>query len=292
MILHMLVQTMRFLKLMPILAASAIFLMAASCSSGKTDYESAILEWTGREIVFPDSMRLAGGGVFVKEPSDFTIVAYYDSEGCTGCRMRLPKWLDFIKILEDYAEGDVKVYMLVSPEVKRDLIQTVNSLGLGEIVVVDSSGQFPSLNNMPEDPLLQTFLLDSDNRVVLVGNPFDSLVLERLYLKAIGIDEDIISDRRETVASYDFGKIGPGESVSHTFRLTNDSDSTLRIKEVESSCPCTEWHLSTRLIQPGKEYELTVLFGDTVKGPFERVVTLKYENNVPEKRFVVSGEIK
>ncbi len=283
---------MRIPRTILIMAMSLVLGVATSCSSGKTDYESAILEWTGREIVFPDSMRLAGGGVFVKEPSDFTIVAYYDSEGCTGCRMRLPKWLDYIKILEDYAESDIKVYMIVAPEIKRDLIGTVNRLGLGETVVVDSSGQFPSLNSMTEDPLLQTFLLDSDNRVVLVGNPFDSPVLERLYLKAIGIDEDIISDRRETVASYDFGKIRPGESVSHTFRLTNDSDRTLRIKEVGSSCPCTEGHVSTWLIQPGKEYELTVLFGDTVKGPFERMIILKYENNLPEKRFVVSGEIK
>lgn len=59
--LHIPVMTMRFIRLIQIFAAAALIMMAASCSSGKTDYESAILEWTGREIVFPDSMRLAGG---------------------------------------------------------------------------------------------------------------------------------------------------------------------------------------------------------------------------------------
>ena len=41
--------------------------------------ESAVLEWNkGRKITIPDSLPLVGGGWYVLEPADFTIVAYYD----------------------------------------------------------------------------------------------------------------------------------------------------------------------------------------------------------------------
>ena len=64
--------------------AIAVATAFGSCSTGRTDYESAVLEWTRTEIAIPDSLPLVGGGWYVNEPADFTIVAYYDSDGCTG----------------------------------------------------------------------------------------------------------------------------------------------------------------------------------------------------------------
>ena len=40
----------------------------------------------------------------------------------------------------------------------------------------DSSDAINSLNGFPEDPLMHTFLLNSDNRVITFGNPVKSKV--------------------------------------------------------------------------------------------------------------------
>ncbi|MDE6144237.1 MAG: hypothetical protein K2F94_09205 [Muribaculaceae bacterium] len=37
----------------------------------------SVIEWTGKEILFPDSMRLVDGGMIAKPDADFTIVSYY-----------------------------------------------------------------------------------------------------------------------------------------------------------------------------------------------------------------------
>lgn len=294
MILHMVVQTMRFLKLMPILPASAMILMAASCSSGKTDYESAILEWTGREIVFPDSMRLAGGGVFVKEPSDFTIVAYYDSEGCTGCRMKLPFWNQLIWKLDSLKNRDrVEVLLIVATERVDELTTLIKENSFPGKVVVDSDSLFMRANGLPENPYLQSFLLDSDNRVTLIGNPIDMHSLEKVYLKNI-MQSDFEESEEDDIDSgyeHDFGKIAGGRSVSHTFNMLNETADTLKVGDIASSCECTVGRVSMAVIPPGKAYSVDVTFRDTIPGEFHRTVTLYFDNRHREIRFGISGEI-
>jgi len=67
-----------------------LFALMTSCGDSKRKaYEEAIVEWTGKEILFPDSMRLVGGGMIAKPEADFTIVSYYDSVGCAECKLRL-----------------------------------------------------------------------------------------------------------------------------------------------------------------------------------------------------------
>lgn len=291
MILHMLVQTMRFLKLMPIFAASAMIMMAASCSSGKTDYESAILEWTGREIVFPDSMRLAGGGVFVKEPSDFTIVSYYGPKACSSCVLRLDKWQDLIEDINDYSPYNVEVVLISSPLKMKDVTETTRNTRFEHPLLLDEGERFTTANSMPEQPHLRTFLLDSKGKIVLLGNPLDLPALRKLYLKALSIDENEIDDETYLDGSYYFGRINPGEKVSHTFKMKNSSKDTLKVTGIETSCECTTGVIRPAIIPPHAEYEVEILFRDTVEGVFRRSATIYFDKQIPEMRFDISGEI-
>lgn len=290
--LHIPVMTMRFIRPIQIFAAAALILVAASCSSGKTDYESAILEWTGREIVFPDSMRLAGGEVFVKEPSDFTIVAYYDSVGCTGCRMKLPYWNEFMNSIDSVNEGyDIQLILIINADNDAKISELINKSGYKHTLLIDEKDIFNKVNGLAVDYNLRTFLLDSDDRILAIGNPVDNAPLGKVYSDIIGnkmLEDDRHSPKRHT---HDFGPVERDQTVTHEFLLTNGEDDTLRIRRVATSCECTDARVSADVIPPHSSYKVSVSFRDTVAGEFFRTVRVYFKNKTPEVQFELSGEV-
>jgi rhodanese-related sulfurtransferase len=57
---------------------------------------------------------------------------------------------------------------------------------------------------------------------------------------------------------YDFGSIGQGYMVKHTFTLQNTGDRTLNIVYVRASCGCTTTALGTQQLAPGESVPLEV----------------------------------
>jgi len=58
---------------------------------------------------------------------------------------------------------------------------------------------------------------------------------------------------------YDFGSVGLGYMVKHTFTLRNTGDETLEIVYVRASCGCTTTALLTTSLAPGESVPLEVL---------------------------------
>jgi len=83
--------------------------------------------------------------------------------------------------------------------------------------------------------------------------------------------------------SYDFGTIPATEKVSHTFPIRNEGKGTLTISRVYTTCGCTTAELSSRVIPPGKQALLKVIYDPAfhdVQGEVRRDVIL--EVNDPE----------
>jgi len=90
------------------------------------------------------------------------------------------------------------------------------------------------------------------------------------------------------VTYYDFGTIPSGpDDVSQTFPIQNTGDQPLEINRIVTSCGCTTADLTSSVIQPGKQADLTVVFDpdfhDTA-GPVKRIVWL--ETNDPDQPLV------
>ena len=268
-------------------------LAVTSCGDSKrTVYEKAIIEWTGKEIIFPDSMRLVGGGMIAKPETDFTIVSYYDSVGCTGCRMKLNFWLRLMETLDSYSPHDISLILISAPQKEKSLRDIANDSRFKHSIVFDKNEEFAKINRLPNKPILRTFLLDSQKHVILMGNPIEIPELAKSYLKAMDVDSDIIDRYVKMEHSYDFGYISPGDSVCHVFTLFNNSTDTLRVKNVESSCGCTEGRVYPTTIPPMASYRSEIWFCDTTAGNFRQYVSISFEGNIPENLIEVSGEIK
>ena len=81
----------------------AIGLSLCSCSrrnTTKKKIEEMIKLWQGKEIIFPEELIFTKYGKdtvkYNISVSDYKIIMYVDSVGCTECKLQLYKWKDFI----------------------------------------------------------------------------------------------------------------------------------------------------------------------------------------------------
>jgi hypothetical protein len=56
----------------------------------------------------------------------------------------------------------------------------------------------------------------------------------------------------------DLGKVPDGEPLHHVFNFTNKGDSTLEIREIQTSCGCMSTLLTAKTIAPGQSGQLDV----------------------------------
>ena len=74
---------------------------------------------------------------------------------------------------------------------------------------------------------------------------------------------------------HNFGKMKQGEVSSYTFKFINKGNSTLRIRDITTSCGCTAALVKDKEIAPGKEGEVRVDFDSSGKmGKLVRKVTI------------------
>lgn len=142
--------------------------------------------YKGRKIEFPKSLSLVGGDILVNMPPDYTIVSWYDSKDCMGCRMMLSRWDEMMDLI-DYNNIEKKVKLVIVADVKdkHELYVLYRRSGFEHVLLQDINGEFCKLNQLAKSDSLHTFLLDSDNKVLLVGNPILDETAQNAYISRI-----------------------------------------------------------------------------------------------------------
>ena len=88
-----------------ILFTLILFPIFFSCQSEQKEKEKHITllvnEWQGKEIKFPKNpiftRYLTDTTDFQIPQSEYKVLVYIDSTGCTSCKLQLHKWKEFIK---------------------------------------------------------------------------------------------------------------------------------------------------------------------------------------------------
>ena len=275
------------------LLVSFLIIILANCNNPKKQYEQAIREWSGKRILFPDSMRSIFGDIVPPPESDYTIVAYFDSVGCTGCRMKLQFWNEFMSKVDSLiGKENITLFLITESADLIKIKHLIRQNHFNDAVINDSHGSFKKLNHISNDQNLQTFLLNRNNDIVIIGNPTESKGFEKLYLKEFNNNFHNSYDlAEEVVEEYDFGEIQRDKEVKHVFSRINHTNDTLSIRNIVTSCECTTANVSSYDIKPNENYYITVTFKDTVIGDFTRSVILKYQDKHPDEIFEISGKI-
>ena len=271
------------------LLLSAFLAVCVSCRESRhNQMERLVQEWNGKEIRFPSHpvfTRFVTDTVPYRIPkTDYKVVVFVDSVGCISCKLQLPKWKEFMHEVDSLCEGKVSfVFFFQSADVK-ELRYILRRDGFSLPVCIDADDSFNSLNHFPGEMMFQTFLVDSENRVKVIGNPIHNLSVKDLYLKELtGMKSNPlpVTTVHSDSVEYHYGTVGENQTESKKVILHNTGKEVFRIKGVTTSCDCMTVEYGWDEIQPGESAVLTVKYKAEEPGDFWRTITIY--GNIPDQ---------
>ena len=262
-----------------ILVALSLF----SCKeTTKENISHLVKEWNNKEIVYPNTMRFTILDVDTNfsSSSEYRVVTYVDSAGCTNCKLRLEQWKKFINQLDTI--GNVPVLFFLHPKNRKELNYILKRDHFTYPICIDENDSLNKLNHFPSDMMFQTFLLDKDNKVVAIGNPVHNPKVKELYLKIIQgekVEQDKGTEVINTKVTIDKTSISLGrfnwqKEQKVTFTLKNTGNKPLVVQDVNTSCGCTSVSYSKEPVQPSGELKLEVTYKAEHPEHFNKTLTV------------------
>ena len=176
-----------------------IFLVACifsfnGCKKQQKKVESIVKEWVGKEIKFPDNFQCNLSGKDTSYmmcasliESEFKILLYVDSTGCTDCKLQLMEWSDLINEI-NYIQGNKLSFLFFfHPKDITELQLILQRNNFRHPVFIDTKDKINHMNKFEKKSDYQCFLLDKNNKVLMIGNPIQNTKILELYKKQIGL---------------------------------------------------------------------------------------------------------
>lgn len=270
-----------------------LLFFAMSCQKNeRAKIEFLVKEWNNKEIRFPDNpvfTRFVTDTVPYRIPkSDYKVVVFVDSVGCISCKLQLPKWKEFMHEVDSLSDGNVPFVFFFQTKDVSELRYILKRDNFSHPVCMDTEDSFYRLNRFPGEMMFQTFLVDSANRVKVIGNPIHNLSVKDLYLKEItGIEavSQPVTTIQADSAEYHYGVVGKNMTASRKIILRNTGKEVFRIKGTTTSCDCMTAEYDWDEIPPGRKVGMTVEYKAEEPGDFWRTITIY--GNIPEKSFTL-----
>lgn len=171
----------------------SIHTFVSSCSRTTPSKEETAKEvvktWLGKTIQLPPDVTPSIHGITpvnnFSVPKPFKILVYVDSAGCTSCSLRIDLWKNYIEEANSKMAGKVDFMFYFNPK-KFDVVpDMLKHEDFTYPVYLDNRDRLNKINNLPTVMMYQSFLLDSENKVLLVGNPTLRTSIWDLYKKQI-----------------------------------------------------------------------------------------------------------
>jgi hypothetical protein len=263
---------------------AAIF-VSCKKDNRKDEITQIIQTWQGKEILFPNDITFTMHGIdtvaYEISTSPHKIVMYIDSVGCMSCRFHFDRWNEFISEIDSLTNATVPVLFFFHAKNPREISQHLQRDNINIPVVFDLQDKLNTLNQFPTHQQFQTFLLDEENKVVLIGNPVNNLTIREMYLSEITNGRYQSSSRPSQTtqieiieAEFDLGMIPRGEAKIITVPIKNTGDSPLIIFDTRVSCGCTRVAYNRQPTLPNTTLELNITYNADDGGRFNRMISI------------------
>ena len=151
-------------------------------------------------------------------------------------------------------------------------------------VFMDFSNVINKLNQFPKASQYHCFLLDKDNKVLMIGNPALNPKIWELYKEQIGggkqTEQSVLTTVTVDKMGHEYGTVKKGSSNPAVFTITNTGDQPLVIYHVSASCGCTNVEWEKRPVEPGQTAIISVEMTPDETGYFSK--TLDIHCNIKE----------
>ena len=184
------IKTLYLARIVIVITFSTIYF--SSCKNvHRESAEKIVKEWIGKEIRFPQelyctSMERDTACVDLYS-ENYKILLYVDSRGCTSCRLKLTEWKKIINESDTVFSKPLEFIFFLQPKQKdeSELQNIFISNGFRHPVFIDKENEIDKINKFPSKFEYQCFLLDKDNKVVIVGDPSLNRGVWDLFKRAI-----------------------------------------------------------------------------------------------------------
>ena len=157
-------------------------LILFSCNSEENNIQKKISIWINKEIVFPHTLEYPQQDSLWKKRKNkkYTILTVIDSSGCSDCKLNLYEWRKIIKQTDSICNNVSFLFIVCTKDIpKIEWIKKKNNFKY--FIFYDPKDKMQKINNFLKDPTYKTFLLDQNNRVLIIGNPIGNEKLWNLY---------------------------------------------------------------------------------------------------------------
>lgn len=169
-----------------------------SCNERRTKINEEVKQMLNEKI----DIRIKDMKVFNKSGSapiinkdstsipNYRYILYFDSTECTACAMNRLAGIKTIKKRLRRINANVTFLLIFDDPGNTDKFQSeYYSSGLDEPVYLDVKHLLKKKkSNVPQEKYLQSFMLDKNNNVVLVGNPLTNDNIEKLLYQYLSKD--------------------------------------------------------------------------------------------------------
>lgn len=249
-----------------------LFFLSACQESDKARISSLIKEWEGKEIIFPESICYT---IYEKDTlgysvpdSEFRVVSYIDSVGCTSCKLQLFRWKEFMAEVDSLLPGIAAFQFVFHPKKmeRKELVFMLKRDRFNYPVWIDDTDSFNKQNRLPEHDIFHTFLLNRQNQIVAIGNPVLNIKIRELYLKILsgdmtdGKEASILTEVQIEKKIIDLGEFKWEKEQQVVFELENVGPNFLVINGITTSCGCVTVKYSKEPAQSGSSVQLVVTY--------------------------------
>lgn len=276
-----------------------LFFFTSCTNTKKEQMSSLIQEWNGKTIQFPKHLvftRFATDTIdYNIAKSNYKIVVYVDTVGCISCKLQLPRWKNFITQIDSICNENISFLFFFQPGSTKELRNILYRDDFDFPICVDVNEEFNKLNNIPNEMMFQTFLIDSDNKVKLIGNPIHNVSVRELYLnevsKTTSVSNPLTFIEADSI-EYRLGVLKQGEIKKQTIYLSNTGKETFYLKGITTSCNCVSAECSWKEIVMGNMEKIIICCNAEELGTYSR--ELKIYGNIPNECITIHliGEVK
>ena len=99
--------------------------------------------------------------------------------------MQLSRWKEFIRYTDSISQKNIPFLFFFQFDDQWEIHSLLIRENFDKPICLDRSDSLNQLNHFPKDIRFQVFLLDKNNKVVVIGNPVHNPNVKELYLEEI-----------------------------------------------------------------------------------------------------------
>lgn len=257
--------------------------LLVSCSQTNSKIEpikSELSEYIGTKWNLPpdSSAKILGREFGINElHSDFLIVSYIGEADCTACHLKLPFWKAISERLDTISRASANVLLIIRPDTLDKVVEFLNHAHYDYPIIIDTLGRFSNLNNLPSVEFFHTLLIDSNHKVIGLGNPVYDGGVEEWYISKIAGTKSQKDSNQIYIGNttMDLGVVKQGSTHNFEFVVQNKTDTIIPLSKAESGCDCVT--ISAHNLTPGPNNVISVKFIPTDdEGAFHKTLTIRY----------------